>query len=59
MIRARLGSKAWKMTAAPRRTPKQGKSSTMKTKAVASNRLVASFKYVGEPNLEMLPLVVE
>ena len=59
MIRARLGSKAWAMTAAPRRTPKQGKSSTMKTKAVASNRLVASFKYVGEARPEMLPLIEE
>lgn len=59
LIRSRMANPAWMMTSAPRRTPRQGKSSTMRTKAVASNRLVASFRYVGGPVPSMLSLIEE
>ena len=59
MIRARMSSPSWKMTAAPRRTAKPGKSSTMKSSATASNRLVASFKFIGKPDATLLPLIIQ
>lgn len=59
MIRARMASPSWKMTAAPRRTAKPGKSSTMKSNATASNRLVASFKFTGKADPTLLPLILQ